>query len=341
MMEFDIVRTTAELERLEPEWQALWQEDRRATPFQSPEWLLPWWSAFGQQGLRAVRILQQGRMTGLLPFYLYGEAGYGEPGSGQRRILLLGAGTSDYLDGVFSPECRPAMVGDAVGAVCAEGGWDSLDILQVRPGSLLAAALGDLGAARLEAEPCSRLRASRMEDLPKKMRRTLANLRNRAERLGAVEMRVADSSCWQERLESLHRLHTLRWESREEGGVVADARVRAWHGKMVPRLLEAGLARLTTLTIGGEAAAALWSICDPAIREGRTRYFYLTGFDPQFAACSPGTLLYALEMDGAAQDGFAWIDLLRGTEGYKQLWHAEPVATMGLRLLRRRMAAAA
>ena len=37
----------AEVERLVPEWQALWRRIPDATPFQSPEWLLSWWSCFG------------------------------------------------------------------------------------------------------------------------------------------------------------------------------------------------------------------------------------------------------------------------------------------------------
>ena len=30
------------LEDLQPQWWALWEQDAAATPFQSPDWLLPW-----------------------------------------------------------------------------------------------------------------------------------------------------------------------------------------------------------------------------------------------------------------------------------------------------------
>ncbi len=35
--------TTADLDRLRPEWEALWAADPSATPFQHPAWLIPWW----------------------------------------------------------------------------------------------------------------------------------------------------------------------------------------------------------------------------------------------------------------------------------------------------------
>ena len=39
------------LERLRPDWEALWQTVPDATPFQSPAWLIPWWRHVGQGAL--------------------------------------------------------------------------------------------------------------------------------------------------------------------------------------------------------------------------------------------------------------------------------------------------
>ena len=47
MMRVEQVTSDAAIDRLVPEWQALWQRVSGATPFQSPEWLLSWWSFFG------------------------------------------------------------------------------------------------------------------------------------------------------------------------------------------------------------------------------------------------------------------------------------------------------
>ena len=47
MVRIDQITTEAEVERLAPEWRALWRRIPDATPFQSSEWLLSWWSCFG------------------------------------------------------------------------------------------------------------------------------------------------------------------------------------------------------------------------------------------------------------------------------------------------------
>ncbi len=55
-----ILRTTAELEALVPEWRTLWLQDPSATPFQCPEWLLPWWRQFAQPELYVLEFRREG-----------------------------------------------------------------------------------------------------------------------------------------------------------------------------------------------------------------------------------------------------------------------------------------
>ena len=66
----------------------------------------------------------------------------------------------------------------------------------------------------------------------------------------------------------------------------------------------------------------------------RTQYFYLTAFSGEHAELRPGTLLLAYAIEHAAQEGVAIIDMLRGEEAYKQLWHLEPAPTCGLEIRR-------
>jgi CelD/BcsL family acetyltransferase involved in cellulose biosynthesis len=335
--EFDILTTSAELESLRAEWKALWLEDPNATPFQAPEWLLPWWHHFGQQELRVLTICDAQGLLALVPFYLYPDDGWGE-----QRLLLLGAGTSDYLDGIFSPRCTAERLREGIDLLRKEDcSWGRLDVLQLRPGSLLATVLDFMGGASIEAEPCSRTAAVRFEELPRKMRRNLTLGRNRAQRRGGISLLICNEADWQANLRLLHRLHTERWEEKGNPGVVADDRVRAWHEEAMPLLLDAGLARLSVLWVGTDAAAVLWSLCDSQVRTWRTEYFYLTGFDPRFAEISPGALLYALVIDRAAREGYSQIDLLRGRESYKELWHTQPEYTQGYSLARLRVPVAA
>ncbi|HVV45973.1 MAG TPA: hypothetical protein VHC72_12245, partial [Bryobacteraceae bacterium] len=217
---YRIIRTTPELDAFGPAWSALWREDPRATPFQSPEWLLPWWRQFQQPELRAVVMMDEGRPAGFLPFYIYRE-----PGTGERQLLLLGAGTTDYLDGVFSAACGIEGVRMALDLLVAEGGWSSLHTSQMRPDSVLLRTLAcahDLAVERFESESCLRMPARRISELPAKIRRNATYYRTRAIRMGKLELSTADESECKGSFETLRRLHTERWALRGEAGVLAD-----------------------------------------------------------------------------------------------------------------------
>jgi CelD/BcsL family acetyltransferase involved in cellulose biosynthesis len=55
--------------------------------------------------------------------------------------------------------------------------------------------------------------------------------------------------------------------------------------------------------------------------------FYLSGFDPQWAAFSPGVLLIAHAIEEAIREGQQEFDFLRGNEPYKYLWGAQDSST--------------
>jgi CelD/BcsL family acetyltransferase involved in cellulose biosynthesis len=100
--DLEILCSTAELEAFVPQWRELWFQDPNAKPFQRPEWLLPWWRHFQQPDLYVACIRHAGELTGMVPLYVYAD-----PERNERQLLLLGAGTSDYLDGLFTPTCTP------------------------------------------------------------------------------------------------------------------------------------------------------------------------------------------------------------------------------------------
>jgi CelD/BcsL family acetyltransferase involved in cellulose biosynthesis len=326
----EILRTTHEIERFQPDWTSLWNADPHATPFQRPEWLVPWWHQFGQQELQAIVLSQHERQIAFLPFYIYRESN-----SSERQLLLLGAGTTDYLDGIFAPECRPEHVRTALELVQKESGWDVLYASQLRSKSMLFQALqqaSDAGVQSFRGETCSRMRAVRMPELPVKIRRNTMNYRNRAARLGRLEFVVADQSNWSSSFDALVSTHTARWKSCGEPGPLWDQRIVAWHREALPQLEANGMLRLCLLRLNNEILSVLYSLIDPAGRPDRTQYFYITAYSSEHGKLGPGTLLFALAIERAAEEGVETIDLLRGVENYKNLWHVEHVPTYGFAL---------
>ena len=315
MPQVELLRTVDELEALAPEWEALWREDRRATPFQSPAWLVPWAASFADNRPWALAIREAGALAALLPACVY-----------QRQLMLLGAGTTDYCDWLVRPGFeQPALAALRTALSDAEGeDWDTAEFVQLREDSAL---LG-LGATR-SAEHCSRIRHS----LPAKLLGNINYYRRRAQALGPLRCTVAETpKAALSSYEQLTTLHTARWQERGEQGVLADPRVLAHHRAAIPLLHACGALRIFRLHAGEELLGLAYVLADASGAAERNYYYYLTAFAPQHRALSPGTLVLAAVVDAAKREGMRSVDMLRGRERYKDLWGVERVETSAVSL---------
>jgi CelD/BcsL family acetyltransferase involved in cellulose biosynthesis len=269
-------------------------------------------------------------LVGVLPLYVFEEPA-------ARKLLPVGIGISDYMDGLFDP----TWAGPAAGAALAHlprasRPWDVCELHQLPPGSplLAAGAPPGLGDETAPGEPCLAVRLpGDATELPRHLpRRMAANLRyygRRAARTGRVRFERATADTLPALLDDLFQLHSAAWAARgQPGGVLADGAVRRFHRDAAPALLAEGVARLHVLLLDGRPIAA----CYGFTANGRA-CAYLTGFDPAHAPLSPGTLLYAHAMEEAVRDGAAAFDFLRGREPYKYHWGPEerPTFTRKLR----------
>jgi CelD/BcsL family acetyltransferase involved in cellulose biosynthesis len=141
--------------------------------------------------------------------------------------------------------------------------------------------------------------------------------RNRVARRGPVTILSTPDWPVDTWADELVRLHTARWHSRSETGVLSEERVQRFHREALPVLVEHGLARLFALLIGGRAAGIYYGF-----HYRRRAYAYLGGFDPVFAFESPGTILLGHAIEQAVREGAREFHFLRGGEGYKYEWGA-------------------
>src|SRR5512140_231125 len=79
------VADISSLEALRPSWSALHARCRDATPFQSPEWLIPWWRHLGVGELYAFVAFSDAGLVGVVPMYIWTRPDL------RREVLLLGA----------------------------------------------------------------------------------------------------------------------------------------------------------------------------------------------------------------------------------------------------------
>lgn len=325
----EALTTTAALERLAPEWESLWSA-ARASPFQSPAWLLPWWTHVGRGDLASValRCPATGELVGLAPLYVDRD-----PGGGRRHLFPLGIATTDRLDILAAPGWE-AAVGHALAQHLAamRRDWDIFEAPQLASNAALLSVAWPHGWTRdvlpADANPVLALPAA----IPAPMARDLASAQRRAARIGEVHYELADAHTLPAWLDTLQRLHAQRWSVRGLPGVLQGDGVMAWHRDAAPRLQEAGLLRVLGLRIAGKPVAVLYVLADAPSVAQRRWFYYIGGFDPAVRTLSPGTLLVGHAIARAQAEGAAVFDFLRGAEPYKLRWGAVLQAMWTLRV---------
>ena len=313
----------ASLSGYRDDWQRIARASPRATVFQTWEWISAWWRFNGRgKRLHAIVFTDGGAVVGFALLY--------RPllPSPLRTWRFVGTSGSDYLDTLALPGYE-AQVGAALWQYLGKQGsrWDWCDLQQVRPGSCLDAAPPPadtkVRVATWEGETCPYLPLgpdweTTRKAFGKKLRGNIGYYGRALEKAYAVELRVATPDTLKADLESFFFLHQRRWNKRWLPGAFASRSARAFHSDAARQLLAAGMLRLYTLSLDGEAQAALY-----CFHKGATCYYYLGGFEPDLARLSIGTVLTAHAIKSAIeQDGATEFDFLRGDEPYKYRWGA-------------------
>jgi CelD/BcsL family acetyltransferase involved in cellulose biosynthesis len=303
---------------LEPAWWSLWHRSRTATPFQSPAWLIPWWRAFAPGEMFVVVVWHSARLLGMLPLYI-------DSRSADVRLLPIGISVSDYLDVLVDAGWENDVLA-AISGFLASGPtpWTHWEMPDLAPEALAMALRPsdecDVSITRTTSAPVLTLPAGvggLDAAIPARKRRDIRMAWHRADRCGSVAIQRADAASVGGAVDELFRLHGARWRSRDEPGVLADVRLRRFHGEAAPKLVQADLARIYTLAIGDETAGVYYGLA-----HNRRHYAYLCGFDPQFERESPGTILIAHAIEQAMGESAEEFHFLRGGEAYKYQWGA-------------------
>ena len=319
--------TDAALQALAPEWEALWRRVPGASPFASPAWLLPWWRHFGTGMPRVATQWTERRLSGVLPLYRLDEHSI-------RKLLPIGAGTTDHLDALLEPGVAVGPLLQAALDHARVDGVDVCDLIEVPPESALHR-VAPVGWRMhwAEGQPCPVLAlpatvAGLAGVVPANTLRKLRMNRNRAARAGGFTIETAGPATVQPMLTELIRLHQARWTAQGEPGSLAGPSVLGFHRDAAPALLQAGLLRLQALRIGGDVAAACYAL----LTDPDCILFYLSGFDAAHSFVSPGTLLLAAMLEQAVMEGRAKANFLRGREVYKYAWGGVDQPSMSCRL---------
>lgn len=329
MIQPELITKQREIDRLVPEWKALWRRLHDATPFQSPEWLLSWWQSFGTGAPAIVTVRGSGELAGVLPLYLLDEPGC-------CKLLPIGISLSDCLDALVDPESLGAA--DAMLATIAGiPRWDECHLPCLSPDAPVSIASCPPGLTEFRSKgdthtmlPLPSELDRRDDVFPRKKRQNLRRARRRLALIGDPRFEMADDTRMDEVLHDLFRLHGIRWRQRGEPGVCEDPVVQEFHLTAARQLLGAGMLRLYALRLDGATLAAFYCFTANSIA-----YAYLNGFDLEYEELSPGTQLLAHAIEMAVVEGAREFHFLRGDEPHKFTWNPA-VRTKITRTFRRR-----
>jgi CelD/BcsL family acetyltransferase involved in cellulose biosynthesis len=303
------------LESLVDEWRQL-EMRCRVTPFQSPEWLLPWWTFFAHGDLRVITVRRDGMLCGLLPLLIE------RTGDGS-RVTLLGTGNTDHLDALVDHHCREVTTAVMMNAVAESlSPQDWCDFEQLAASSPLMTTPAPF-SCHWDCEQCAVCPTLALtpctgsELLSPRRAGEVRYAMRRLSRLGEAKVEIVRRDGLEEALGALCALHQARWHARGHSGVLGAAEVRRFLERVAVGFLERDELRFYTLCLDERIVAAHLGFQ----RRGR-RFYYIGGFDPALRALSVGSVLLAHAIADAAAEGATEFDFLRGAESYKYRWGA-------------------
>jgi CelD/BcsL family acetyltransferase involved in cellulose biosynthesis len=124
-----VIRDPRAFAALEEEWDDLYHNCPRATPYQSWAWLYSWWEAYGEDyELRLITMRSgEGLLVGLIPLMLERRWGFG-------KLLFIGTGlASDYLDVLVRRDWEAEVCEAGVQALEHMDGWHIAELRNIGP----------------------------------------------------------------------------------------------------------------------------------------------------------------------------------------------------------------
>ncbi len=328
----EILTRESDLLRISDSWRRLLQRCPYASPFQSPDWLIPWWKHFGVGKLLTPVIHDAEELAAIAPWYIHAA-----PDGVTRQVSFIGIGISDYLDVLIGHKAIPVDAASLIRTLEKfREHWDECDFFGLRSGSPLLMATAS-PALRAEIEPhipCP------LVSLPTTFPDYLGSLASVHRRKALRECRILEEQgdlyldlvtidTLHENMEDFFRLHTAWWYKRGKPGMLADPKVQAFHHEAAEGLQKSGVLKFYRLILNGETVALLYGLLWK-----KRFYSYLGAFDPEMERYSPGVVILLKVIEKCIMQGVEEFDFMRGQEKYKYLWGAKDRMTWRLRIKR-------
>jgi len=322
----EVISDPARFTALETEWNDAVDRAGITHPFLRHEWLRTWWECFGggRRSLHVIVARRGGRIFAIAPFMREHVQMYGMP---VRRI--------DFLQNDHTPRTDVIVVGDLEDGCRAiwqalrdgRGNWDVLQLSRL-PGDSRTRELferlagGDrcaTGVWRGDVSPYLTLNGTwdtYLASLSAKFRSNLRNRLSRLTKIGEPGLEVLEGAAAIEGArEDALRLEASGWKAEAGTSIRSDPDVERFYTLLAVRATAHGWLRLLFLTAGGRRIATSYGSC----YQGRL-FLFKTGYDPEYATCSPFKLLTYFAIKAAYEEGLQEVDFLGDAEPWKLEW---------------------
>jgi CelD/BcsL family acetyltransferase involved in cellulose biosynthesis len=325
MYSLDLVSDSSAFARLEGEWNDAVERAGIPHPFLRHEWVSAWWEAFGAgRRLHILTVRRSGSIVAIAPLVFERSYMYGLP---VRRLRLLHNDHTPRADVIVADRSDATYRALWQGILESSSRWDVLQLNQLVSDSTSAAMFTKFASAegrltgvwKSGAAPYAVLPATwdiYMTGLGSKFRQNLRNRFKRLSQIGDPTFEVlSDPSEIKSSCDDAERLEPSGWKHSEGTAIACNPGVRRFYSLLAERASECRWLRLLFLSVNGRRIAASFA----AIYDRRL-FLLKTGYDPEFAQCSPFKLLTSFAVRHAFESGLTELDFLGDTEPWKLEW---------------------
>jgi CelD/BcsL family acetyltransferase involved in cellulose biosynthesis len=324
-----ICSTLDELEQFREQWNRLLGANPTASIFQTPEWLVSWWQAYGRNRSFLALVFENslGDAVGIIPFYSDQTSFLGFT---LRTLRMVGAGSgdSDGLNIIAAPGYESNCAKAFVAWFTSQKQWQ-LCRLETLPEHSLAVESLVREIQRSGMSIDSTLTPNFIIDLPPTWQQYLGSLepsfrplltrypKRLQSRFTVKFLRCEDVDNLNAQLQTLFDLHQMRWTGKGEIGAFAGNERRDFYYRMATAFLQRSWLEFWQLELNGERVGAQF-----CFRYKDTVSLLQEGFHPKYAAEKIGYALKAHLLEEMIRTGAKRYDFLGGADPYKSKFGA-------------------
>jgi hypothetical protein len=168
------------------------------------------------------------------------------------------------------------------------------------------------------------------QSLSRNRREVLGRKRRKFEQQpGARFHQIVDAAQIDPAFDRLAELHRRRWQGRTEEISFTSTQYLGFHRSVMHALLQRSSLLLYALEMHGDIIAMFYGF-----RHAQTCYYFQAGFDPQYAALSPGEVLMGYVIEAAIAQGCTRFDMLKGDYDHKRHFFQKTRQTVDIRVHR-------